>query len=83
MGGALGARNFPFPSAIGGSQNVNPLTQAQAPDAGLASANPLRWPGAPAPAEQSPLIPPSFNPVQPMPAPNPVGAMRRYSPLYG
>jgi hypothetical protein len=65
MGGSLGARNFPWPTTIGGSPNVSPLVSASASDSTPNSPAQIAQPAQPA---QQPLAPPNpiKNPVSPI-----------------
>ncbi len=91
MGGSLGAKSFPWPTAIGNSPNVTPLTQAQAPS--LNGPNNSMTPGSPAGsptlggatmtmpnAPNAPTLPVGPAPYRPISSPV---ASRQMSPFYG
>jgi hypothetical protein len=63
--GGLAARNFPWPTAIGNSPNVNPLVSATpgSPDQ-ISQPNPITQPSKPPLAPPNPVQNPIQNPIQ-------------------
>lgn len=83
MGGALGAKSFPFPSTVGGSQGVSPLNKSQAPTLNTGITSPaatLQNPAQPTLPSQVPQ--PVRSPLSPL-GPVIQGQMPSYNALYG
>jgi hypothetical protein len=77
MGGTLGAKSFPWPTAIGNSPNVTPLVASQAPS--INGPNNSLTPGSPSPTTGG--SPTMSMPNSPSAPSLPVGQPTRFKPI--